>query len=81
MKNPSAITRRHFLAGTASALAFPTIIPASALGKDGRPAPSERITMGAIGFGTIAHSTVPNFLAAEEVLPDIAQLHQAPIPR
>jgi predicted dehydrogenase len=67
MKKPTAVTRRHFLAGTASALAFPTIIPASALGKDGRPAPSERITMGVIGFGTIAHSTVRNFLQDDRV--------------
>ena len=67
MKSTASVTRRHFLAGTASALAFPTIIPASALGKDGRPAPSERIVMGAIGFGTIAHSTVRNFLQDERV--------------
>lgn len=67
MNDHFSVTRRKFLAGTASTVAFPTIIPASALGKDGRPAPSERITVGAVGFGTIAHSTVRNFLYDERV--------------
>src|SRR5947208_4409238 len=48
-------TRRRFLRATASslgaAIAAPTIIPASALGRDGAVAPSERITMGFIGVG------------------------------
>ena len=30
---------------------MPTFIPATALGRDGRPAPSERITMGVVGWG------------------------------
>ncbi len=45
----AASSRRKFLvqsALAASGLALPTIIPASALGKDGKPAPSERITLG-----------------------------------
>ena len=41
--------RRGALAG-ASLLAFPTLIPASALGLDGTVAPSNRIALGAIGF-------------------------------
>lgn len=64
------MNRRSFLKTTAVAaagLSFPTIIPASALGRDGRPAPSERVTLGLIGFGTIAHSTTPNFLGDERV--------------
>jgi len=47
----SRISRRHFLAATGMALAAPTIIPASALGRDGNTAPSERITLGAVGWG------------------------------
>ncbi len=35
-----------------AAIAFPTIIPGSALGRNGAIAPSERITMGFIGVGT-----------------------------
>jgi predicted dehydrogenase len=49
------ISRRDFLkrttAGTAAAIAIPTIIPASARGADGSVAPSERITIGMIGVG------------------------------
>jgi GFO/IDH/MocA oxidoreductase family protein len=47
-------SRRQFLktAMKASALlAMPQIIPSSALGRDGNVAPSERITLGAIGIG------------------------------
>ncbi len=46
--------RRQFLKTAAKAgtlLALPQIIPSSALGKDGTVAPSERITLGAIGIG------------------------------
>ncbi len=54
MKNPlpeSKFTRRRFLAVTGLALAAPTIIPASALGRGGKTAPSERITLGVVGWG------------------------------
>jgi len=44
------ITRRTFLKRTA-AIALPYAISSSALGAGGRPAPSERIVMGAIGVG------------------------------
>ncbi len=44
-----AMTRRRFLRGLAASA--PTIIAAGALGADGRPAPSNRIVMGAIGVG------------------------------
>ncbi|MCA9269366.1 MAG: Gfo/Idh/MocA family oxidoreductase, partial [Planctomycetales bacterium] len=46
--------RREFLKQTAfgaAALAFPTIVPAAALGKDGETAPSERVHLGVIGIG------------------------------
>ena len=45
--------RRQFLqsAARAAALAFPVIIPASALGRAGRIAPSDRIVLGCIGVG------------------------------
>jgi len=47
-------SRRAFLKKTAvaaAAIAAPTMIPASALGRDGSTAPSERINMGFIGLG------------------------------
>ncbi len=52
------LARRQFVrqmsAGVVGALAFPTIIPSSVLGKNGAVAPSERIVMGCIGWGQIA---------------------------
>ncbi len=48
------LTRRDYLKTAAvagAACLAPTIIPASALGKDGATAPSERIVLGAIGLG------------------------------
>jgi predicted dehydrogenase len=43
--------RRQMLKGSAAALGFPYFVPASALGKAGRPAPSDRIVIGCIGCG------------------------------
>ncbi|MEM7385400.1 MAG: Gfo/Idh/MocA family oxidoreductase [Verrucomicrobiota bacterium] len=60
-------TRRRFLKTAASALAMPAIIPATAIGKGGRPAPSERIEVGLLGYGTIAQATTPVFLVDERV--------------
>ena len=48
------LSRRQFLTrslAASSAFAIPTFIPASALGRGGAVAPSERIVMGAIGLG------------------------------
>jgi predicted dehydrogenase len=52
--NRMNLTRRQFLtrgAMAASAVAVPYLIPASALGRGGTVAPSERIVMGSIGIG------------------------------
>jgi len=57
-KHPS---RRRFLAG-AAALAAPYFVPASALGRDGATAPSERLTLGFIGVGGRGASHVRTFL-------------------
>jgi hypothetical protein len=55
IKSNLHLTRRRFLRQTATAIgaavAAPAIIPASALGRNGLVAPSERITMGFIGIG------------------------------
>src|SRR5262245_59901923 len=51
---PITLTRRRFLtrsAMAAGAVALPYYIPATALGRDGSVAPSERIVMGGIGLG------------------------------
>jgi predicted dehydrogenase len=55
MKTPNRETRRSFLGSTAGAvaasLAVPQIIPARALGRGGKTAASERVTVGIIGVG------------------------------
>jgi predicted dehydrogenase len=59
----SCISRRQFLAATgAAAMVVPTIIPASVLGADGSTPPSERITMGVVGWGMQGPSNTGNFL-------------------
>jgi hypothetical protein len=45
------LTRRAFLKRAAAAAAVPYIVPATALGRDGKVAPSERITLGGMGVG------------------------------
>ncbi len=47
----SQVSRRSFLGHAASALALPALVPASALGRDGTVAPSNRIVMGTVGMG------------------------------
>ena len=49
--HPVTLSRRTFLKSAAAAAVVPTIIPASALGRDGAVAPSERIVMASIGVG------------------------------
>jgi predicted dehydrogenase len=54
MSKMTNISRRGFLATGAAAatgLAFPAIVPGSALGLDGTTAPSERIRVGLVGCG------------------------------
>jgi len=71
MARQPSMTRRRFLrrgAGAAGALAAaPFVIPAGALGADGRPAPSERITMGYIGVGGRGSGDMRAFLNFKEV--------------
>jgi predicted dehydrogenase len=59
-------TRRHFLKQTTgvtlSAMAIPSIVPASVLGKDGAVAPSNRITVGCIGVGPQGQGDMGGFL-------------------
>ena len=59
--------RRTLLKSTA-ALGFPTIIPASALGNQDTPAPSERITLGLIGCGGQGTGDMRNMMNSKEIL-------------
>jgi len=60
-------TRRDFLRTTALAIGMPTIIPASALGKNGAVAPSNRIVMGGIGIGPRGREDLGAFLKQPDV--------------
>ena len=54
MRNAKTMSRRGFLGRGAAAgvlAGFPAIVPASALGRDGHTAPSERIVVVAVGVG------------------------------
>ena len=61
--------RRSFLKAVAGGVAggFPTIVPSSALGRDGFVAPSERIVFGAIGVGRQGSGDMRGFLGQQEV--------------
>jgi predicted dehydrogenase len=65
------LNRRSFLRRTtqlaASTVAFPYIMPSSALGKAGSTAPSERLTMGGIGIGNQGMHNLKNFLTCEDL--------------
>lgn len=66
----SPLNRRDFLktsAAAAGALSLPTIVPASALGRTRRPAPSDRVTMAFIGTGNMGTGHVRGFLGDERV--------------
>src|ERR1039458_8012951 len=60
------VSRRQFLGLTGAVLAFPTIISSSALGREGRPAPSGRIALGMVGCGTMGTGNTNPFLALPE---------------
>jgi len=65
------VSRRHFLAGTGSALAMPTLLSSGCVSAKGlaarRPLPSERLNVGFIGYGTMAHDNIGNFLNNDQV--------------
>jgi hypothetical protein len=70
-RSPRRVTRRDFLhttvPTTAAAVAFPTLIPASALGLSGTIAPSNRISLGIIGTGNQGFNDINSFLADDRV--------------
>ncbi|MBT6768645.1 MAG: Gfo/Idh/MocA family oxidoreductase, partial [Opitutales bacterium] len=61
--------RRNFIKTTATAAAaigMPTLIPASALGKNGAVAPSNRIIVGGIGLGPRGRKVLAGFFAHKD---------------
>nr|CAA9228903.1 GH109 [uncultured Armatimonadetes bacterium] len=65
------VSRRQVLqtatAVAVGAVAFPDIVPAAALGRDNKVAPSERITLGIIGTGNQGTGDMRQFLNDERV--------------
>lgn len=62
MKPQTKNNRRQFIqAAAAATLGMPTIIPASALGRDGHVAPSNRIVLGGIGLGRRGQKVLEGF--------------------
>ena len=53
MSDLKRVTRRKFLGWSGCALSIPLILPSMTLGLDGVVAPSEKITLGVIGLGTM----------------------------
>ena len=69
-QNITALSRRQFMkrsTAAASALAVPYFIPATALGRGGAVAPSERIVMGAIGNGGRGTADLHSMLGEPDV--------------
>jgi len=66
-RRANRLTRRRFLAAASAAVAAPTIIPATALGGGGRPAPSNRITMACIGAHNMGENNMKSFSGARDV--------------
>ena len=64
-------SRREFLkkaaAGTLAFSAFPMIVPGTVFGKNGRPAPSDMVTMACIGVGWQGTSNLNSFLREDGV--------------
>jgi predicted dehydrogenase len=63
----SDMNRREFLSGAAAAAATFTIVPRRALGGPGYVAPSDKVTLACIGFGTQAIREIGGILASPEV--------------
>ncbi len=67
MKTNTPISRRRFAQTAAAALGSPWIVPSTVLGLNAATAPSERITLGAIGLGGRNRSNLSHFLSLEDV--------------
>jgi len=62
------MNRREFLrCGVLGVVAAPRVVPSSVLGKGGAVAPSERITLGAVGLGGRGRSDLSDFLREKDL--------------
>jgi hypothetical protein len=65
--NSSHLNRRHFLQAALTLAAAPCLLPASALGAGGRPAPNNRIGMAVIGLGSRGNDHLGGFMGHPDV--------------
>lgn len=63
----ASLNRRSFLKTAATSVALPYFIPASALGKDGAVAPSNRIVMAGVGIGNMGRGDQGAFVGRNDV--------------
>lgn len=77
------LNRRRFLK-TSALFAAPWIVPASALGRDGATAASERIQLGVIGLGSRGFNLLDQFLALSDcritAVCDVDERHHRELP-
>ena len=66
MKQNNNFNRRQFLKTAGAAVVLPTILPGSVFGADGKTAPSNKITMGVVGWGMQGPSNTKSFLAEDD---------------
>ena len=59
-------TRRQFITASSAALIAPMIVPSRVLGGEGKTAPSERITMGVVGWGMQGPGNTHGFLTQKD---------------
>jgi hypothetical protein len=60
------LNRRRFLVTTVLGVAAPTFIPGRALGANGATAPSNRVTMGVVGWGMMGPGNTDAFLGMDD---------------
>ncbi len=78
------VDRRRFLQASAAAIAAPTIVPASVLGREGKTAPSNRISVGIVGLGSRGFNLLHEFLRHQDArvaaICDVHELHYRDLP-
>ena len=66
MKKLTNFNRRQFLKTTGAALVLPAILPSRIFGADGQTAPSNKITMGIVGWGMQGPNNTKSFLVEND---------------
>ena len=64
--NLKRLDRRQFMKLAGAAVVLPSILPSSVLGREGKTSPSNKITLGVIGWGMQGPGNTQAFLAEED---------------